>query len=65
MKKLFLTLTLLVGFATVSFCDDPPPFNPGGPASIPVDGGAIFLLAAATGYGVNRLNPKKQIDKKS
>ncbi len=60
MKKLFLTLTLIIGFITVGFCDEPPPFNPGQPASIPVDGGAIFLLAAASTYGVTKLKTQKK-----
>ncbi len=60
MKKLFLTLTLIIGFITVGFCDEPPPFNPGQPASIPVDGGAIFLFAAASTYGVTKLKTQKK-----
>ncbi len=60
MKKLFLTLILSVGFVTIGFCDDPPPFNPGAPSSIPVDGGAIFLLAGAAGYGIKRLKTNNQ-----
>ena len=60
MKKVLLTLTLMIGFITVGFSDDPPPFNPDQPASIPVDGGAIFLLAAATSYGATKLKSEKK-----
>jgi len=59
MKKIFLTLTLMIGFTTVGVCDDPPPFNPNQPSSIPIDGGALFLCAAATGYGFKKLKSQK------
>jgi|688.fasta_scaffold397016_2 hypothetical protein len=59
MKNLILTLTLILGFITVGYCDDPPPFNPSGPDSIPVDGGSILLLGAAVGYGIKKVNEKK------
>ena len=59
MKKFILTLTLTLGFITVGICDDPPPFNPGNPASIPIDGGVILLLGAGVGYGLKKVKEKK------
>jgi len=59
MKNFILTLTLTLGFVTVSFCDDPPPFNPSGPDSIPLDGGVVALLGVAVGYGAKRLKEKQ------
>lgn len=59
MKNLILTLTLTLGFVTIGYCDEPPPFNPGNPASIPIDGGSVLLLGAAVGYGIKKVNEKK------
>lgn len=59
MKNLILTLSLTLAFVTIGQCDDPPPFNPGNPASIPIDGGTILLLGAAVGYGIKKVNDKK------
>ena len=59
MKKILLTSTLLLGFITIGYCDEPPPFNPGNPASIPIDGGAVLLLGSAVGYGFKKLNDRK------
>lgn len=59
MKKLILTLTLILGFVAIGYCDEPPPFNPSGPDSIPVDGGAVMLLGAAVGYGIKKVNERK------
>ena len=59
MKNFILTLTLTLGFVTIGHCDDPPPFNPGNPASIPIDGGSILLLGAAVGYGIKKVNDRK------
>lgn len=59
MKNFILTLTLILGFVTIGYCDDPPPFNPSGPDGIPVDGGSLFLLATGAGYGLKKLNEKR------
>ena len=59
MKNFILTLTLILGFITVGYCDDPPPFNPSSPDPIPVDGGALALLGMAVGYGAKRLKEKQ------
>ena len=59
MKNLILTLTLTLGFVTIGYCDEPPPFNPDQPQSIPVDGGAFLLLGAAVGYGIKKVNFRK------
>lgn len=55
MKKMLFTLLMTIGFVTIGFCDEPPPFNPGNPASIPVDGGALLLLGAGFGYGLKKM----------
>ncbi len=59
MKNLILTLTLIIGFVTIGYCDEPPPFNPGSPQGIPIDGGASLLLGAAVGYGLKKVNEKR------
>ena len=59
MKNLIITLTLTLGFVTIGYCDEPPPFNPGNPASIPIDGGSVLLLGAAVGYGIKKVNERK------
>jgi len=59
MKNLILTLTLILSFVTIGYCDEPPPFNPGAPQGIPIDGGAVLLLGAAVGYGIKKVNDKK------
>ena len=59
MKNFILTLTLILGFVTIGYCDDPPPFNPGQPQGIPIDGGAFFLLAAGASYGLKKINEKR------
>jgi hypothetical protein len=59
MKNLILTLTLFLGFVTIGYCDEPPPFNPGPPQGIPIDGGVSILLAGAVGYGIKKVNEKK------
>jgi hypothetical protein len=59
MKNLILTITLTLGFTTIGYCDEPPPFNPGQPQGIPIDGGSILLLGAAVGYGIKKVNGKK------
>jgi hypothetical protein len=60
MKKIIFTLTLTLGFVTIGYCDEPPPFNPGQPQGIPVDGGALALLGAAVGYGIKKVYPDKK-----
>lgn len=59
MKKIIITLTLTIGFITVGICDDPPPFNPGNPSSIPIDGGSIALLGMGVGYGLKKVRESK------
>ena len=59
MKNFILTLTLILGFVTIGYCDDPPPFNPDQPQGIPIDGGAFFLLAAGASYGLKKINEKR------
>jgi hypothetical protein len=59
MKNLILTLTLTLGFVTIGYCDEPPPFNPDQPQGIPIDGGALVLLGGAIGYGAKRLKEKR------
>jgi hypothetical protein len=59
MKKILLTLSLIIGFTTVAICDDPPPFNPGAPQGIPIDGGIVFLAAAGGSYGLKKLKDSK------
>jgi hypothetical protein len=59
MKNLILTLTLTLGFVTIGYCDEPPPFNPDQPQGIPIDGGALTLLGGAIVYGAKRLKEKR------
>jgi len=59
MKKIILTLALTLGFVTIGYCDEPPPFNPDQPQGIPVDGGALALLGVAVGYGIKKVSPNK------
>jgi len=59
MKKISLFTIFIFGFTTIAFCDEPPPFNASGPDSIPIDGRAIFLLAAASSYGFKKLKDNK------
>ena len=59
MKKTILTLCLSLGFITIGFCDEPPPFNPDMPSSIPIDGGAFALLGMGVGYGLKKVNERK------
>jgi hypothetical protein len=59
MKNLILTLTLTLGFFTIGYCDEPPPFNPDQPQGIPIDGGSLLLLGTAVGYGIKKVTQKK------
>ena len=59
MKKLILTLTLILGFVAIGYCDEPPPFNPGQPQGIPIDGGAFALLGMGVGYGLKKVREPK------
>jgi hypothetical protein len=59
MKNLILTLTFTLGFVTIGYCDEPPPFNPDQPQGIPIDGGALLLLGSAVGYGIKKVNERK------
>jgi hypothetical protein len=60
MKKVIITLVMTIGFVTIGFCDEPPPFNPDQPQGIPIDGGSILLLGAAVGYGMKKVNKKSE-----
>jgi hypothetical protein len=60
MKKAFLSVLFLFGVALVSLAGDPPPFNPGDPTPIPVDGGVSFLLAAGAAYGVKKVRDARK-----
>ena len=60
MKKAFLSVFFLFGLAVVSIANDPPPFNNGNPAAIPIDGGVSFLLAAGAAYGVKKVRDARK-----
>jgi len=64
MKNLILTLTLTLtlGFVTIGYCDEPPPFNPDQPQGIPIDGGALALLGAAVGYGIKKVKKSDAVE---
>ncbi len=44
----------------VGLSDDPPPFNPGDPSPIPVDGGISILLATGAAYGVKKVRDARK-----
>jgi hypothetical protein len=60
MRKVFLSVFFLLGIALVGLSDDPPPFNPGDPSPIPVDGGVSILLAAGAAYGVKKVRDARK-----
>jgi hypothetical protein len=60
MKKAFLSVFFLLGIVLVGLSDDPPPFNPGDPSPIPVDGGVSILLAAGAAYGVKKVRDARK-----
>lgn len=60
MRKVFLSVFFLLGIALIGFSDDPPPFNPGDPSPIPVDGGVSILLAAGAAYGVKKVRDARK-----
>ena len=60
MRKVFLSVFFLLGIALVGLSDDPPPFNPGDPSPIPVDGGVSMLLAAGAAYGVKKVRDARK-----
>ncbi len=61
MKKLFFTLLFVIAVASSGFCDNPPPpFNPGDPSPIPIDGGVTLLLLAGSGYGLHRIRKARK-----
>jgi hypothetical protein len=60
MKKAFLSVFFLLGIALVGLSDDPPPFNPGDPSPIPVDGGVSILLAGGAAYGVKKFRDARK-----
>ena len=59
MKKIIISFTLIFGIFTIGLCGDPPPFNPGNPSSIPIDGGAFALLGAGVGFGIKKIKDRK------
>jgi len=64
MKKVFFSLFFVVGLAIVGMSDNPPPpFNPGDPSPIPVDGGISLLLAAGAAYGVKKVRDSRKAKK--
>ena len=60
MKKVFLSFFFIVGLAAAGICSDPPPFNPGDPTPIPVDGGVSLLLAAGAAYGIKKVRDSRK-----
>lgn len=54
-KTLLLTM-MLVGTATVAYCQDPPP---GDPDNVPIDGGVSVLVASAVAYGIKKVHQSK------
>ena len=61
MIKLFFTLLFVIAVASSGFCDNPPPpFNPGDPSPIPLDGGVSLLLLAGSGYGLHRIRKARK-----
>jgi hypothetical protein len=60
MKKAFLSVLFLMGVVLVGVCDDPPPFNPGDPTPVPVDGGVSLLLAAGAAYGIKKVRDNRK-----
>jgi hypothetical protein len=60
MKRSFLSLALFLGVILTGVCDDPPPFNPGDPSPIPIDGGASLLLAAGAAYGLKKVRASRK-----
>jgi hypothetical protein len=60
MKKAFLSVFFLLGIALVGLSDDPPPFNPGDPSPIPVDGGITFLAAGGAAYAVKKYRDSRK-----
>lgn len=66
MKKTFFTCFFVLGLAWAGFSDNPPPpFNPGDPSPIPVDGGVSLLLAAGAAYGIKKVRDKKKSKEQS
>ena len=53
-------LGILLALSPMALAVDPPPFNPGPPNPIPVDGGASLLLAAGAGLGWRKLRRMQQ-----
>jgi hypothetical protein len=61
MKKVLLSLFFVMGFVLVGMSDNPPPpFNPGDPSPIPIDGGATVLLALGAGYGIKKVRDMRK-----
>jgi hypothetical protein len=61
MKKVLLSLFFVMGFVLVGMSDNPPPpFNPGDPSPIPVDGGVSALLVLGAGYGLNKVRKMRK-----
>lgn len=61
MKKVFLSVFFVAGLALAGMSqNDPPPFNPGDPSPIPVDGGVSLLLAAGAAYGIKKVRDSRK-----
>jgi hypothetical protein len=61
MKKIALSVFFVVGLAFAGMSqNDPPPFNPGDPSPIPVDGGISLLLAAGAAYGIKKVRDSRK-----
>jgi len=61
MKKVLLSVLFLMGVVLVGVCDNPPPpFNPGDPSPIPIDGGVSLLLAAGAAYGIKKVRDSRK-----
>lgn len=53
--KLVVTLSILFVATAQIFAQGPPPPPPPPPPGLPIDGGLLFLVATAVGYGLKRI----------
>lgn len=65
----YLLMLVFVVFGTVVYSQGDPPEDPGGNpggnppvdgTDVPIDGGAVLLLAAGAAYGAKKLRDKKK-----